>query len=162
MQLDNKIIKLRPAGEEDCRLLWEWANDPVVRTYAFSSNPIPWEEHLQWFSQKLSDPQCYIFMAIDFQDRPIGQVRFDALDEQRSEIDISIAADRRGLGYGKFLIEIASNELFYRTSIRAIHAFIKPNNYASIRTFEKAKFNPMGEKTVKGNLALHYIRKAEG
>ncbi len=31
------ILHLRPAERKDCRLLWEWANDPVTRAAAFST-----------------------------------------------------------------------------------------------------------------------------
>lgn len=47
MQMCRKNITLRQVREEDCSLLREWANDPAVRTAAFLSDPIPWEEHLR-------------------------------------------------------------------------------------------------------------------
>ena len=34
-------LHLRPAERKDCRLLWEWANDPATRAAAFSTGTIP-------------------------------------------------------------------------------------------------------------------------
>ncbi|MGD2179779.1 GNAT family N-acetyltransferase [Lusitaniella coriacea] len=159
LRIDNKTITLRQVHKEDCKLLWKWVNDPVVRASAFSSDSISWEEHSQWFLRKLADPNCYIFIALACKNTLIGQVRFDAIGQQQFEIDISIAASQRGSGYGSSLIEIAVQELATQTPTQAIHAFIKPKNYASIRVFEKAKFKALGKRIIKENLALHYERK---
>ncbi|MEK7218316.1 MAG: UDP-2,4-diacetamido-2,4,6-trideoxy-beta-L-altropyranose hydrolase, partial [Patescibacteria group bacterium] len=53
MEPPSASLRLRPATVGDGRTLWEWANDPTVRASAFSSDPIPWEEHMQWFGKKL-------------------------------------------------------------------------------------------------------------
>ncbi|RMG69686.1 MAG: GNAT family N-acetyltransferase, partial [Chloroflexi bacterium] len=92
-------IRLREIREEDCRLLWEWTNDPEVRAASFDSEPIPWVTHANWFTKKLQDPNSYIFVAIDRQDTPIGQVRFDRNDED-AVISINIAPNKKGLGFG--------------------------------------------------------------
>ena len=158
MQLEGKILKLRPVREDDCRWLWEWANDPKVRSSAFFSTPIPWEKHLQWFTNKLHDPNCHIFIALDNKNTPIGQVRFDATNNKQAEIDISLDKGKRGIGYGSLIINKAVQELFRWTSIQAVHAFIKPHNQASITAFKKAQFKKLGMETVRGNTAVHYIR----
>ncbi|MGH9508910.1 MAG: UDP-2,4-diacetamido-2,4,6-trideoxy-beta-L-altropyranose hydrolase, partial [Terriglobales bacterium] len=53
-------LRLRRATEQDCRLLWEWANDPDTRANSFSSELIPWDDHQRWFRAKLSDPACLL------------------------------------------------------------------------------------------------------
>lgn len=152
------MLTLRQVREDDCRLLWEWANDPQVRAAAFSSDPIPWEDHVEWFADKLNDPNCLIFVALNDQGTPIGQIRFDITDEQEAEIDVSIAGDRRGSGYGTLLLNQGVEEIFRTTPIRIVHAFIKPDNVGSIRAFEKAKFERVGLETMKGHTAKHYLR----
>ena len=37
-------LRMRRARESDCRLLWEWANEPGVRASAFSQRAIGWED----------------------------------------------------------------------------------------------------------------------
>jgi UDP-2,4-diacetamido-2,4,6-trideoxy-beta-L-altropyranose hydrolase len=39
------MITLKRATQEDCRLIWKWANDPDVRAASFSSKPIPYDTH---------------------------------------------------------------------------------------------------------------------
>jgi len=145
--------------EEDCRLLWEWANDPQVRAAAFSSDPISWEDHVKWFASKLNDPNCIIFVALDNDGASVGQIRFDITDEREAEIDVNIDRKRRGLGYGTLLIDKGVEEIFRTTSVRIVHAFIKPDNVSSIRAFEKAKFKKIGLKAVRGHTAIHYLRR---
>lgn len=159
MCLRDKELRLRHVREEDCKMLWEWVNDPEVRGAAFSSDAaIPWEDHVQWFMRKLHDANCFLFIALDNQDTPVGQVRFDVKNDDETEIGVSIDRSRREAGYGSLLINMAVEEIFRVTPVRAVHAFIKPYNEGSIRAFEKAKFKRLGMETVRGNTATHYVR----
>jgi len=158
MCLRGEKLRLRPARQDDCKLLWEWANEREVRASAFSSDPIPWEEHVRWFMRKLHDPRCFLFIAVDNEDTPLGQVRFDIVRDGEAEIDVSIDRDKRGLGYGALLLSKAVKEVIRVTHIRAVHAFIKPNNEASMRAFERAGFKRLSIENVRGNVAVHYIR----
>ncbi|WP_342449232.1 UDP-2,4-diacetamido-2,4,6-trideoxy-beta-L-altropyranose hydrolase [Acetomicrobium sp. S15 = DSM 107314] len=151
-----KALRLRPACEEDCQLLWEWANDAQVRESAFCSVLIPWEEHVKWFNDKLSDPNCLVFIAEDQKGIPIGQIRFDIEGEQ-AEVDVSIDKGKRGLGYGAYIIENGVKELFQNTMVKTVHAFIKPDNISSTKSFEKAGFRYIGIDTAKGHKAKHYV-----
>lgn len=126
------MIKLRRVREEDSRLLWEWANDQEVRSNSFSQKTITWEEHIQWLNEKLRDPNCLFFVALDKEERPIGQARFDL---NASE---------------------AVREVFHSGLVQTVSAFIKPANMKSVNAFERAGFRKVGLKTVRGNLAVHY------
>ena len=82
-------IWLRPAGAEDCRLIWEWANEPTVRSASFSTEAIPWERHQQWFAAKLNDPGCAFFIGVNESGVPIGQLRCD-MSDRTAVISISL------------------------------------------------------------------------
>jgi UDP-2,4-diacetamido-2,4,6-trideoxy-beta-L-altropyranose hydrolase len=158
MHIRGDKLRLRYARESDCKLLWEWANDRETRKLSFSPDPIPWEEHVQWFTRKLLEPSCLFFIAVDREDTPVGQVRFDIDRDGKAEISVSVDRDKRGLGYGALLISKAVKEVFHLTCIRSVHAFIKPNNEASIRAFERSGFKRLNIENVRGNVAVHYIR----
>ena len=66
--------RMRRVTPEDCALLFEWANDPVVRRNSFSSAKISWEEHTAWFEamQKRTDCGQYIYLC---EEEPVGQAR---------------------------------------------------------------------------------------
>jgi UDP-2,4-diacetamido-2,4,6-trideoxy-beta-L-altropyranose hydrolase len=157
-QTQESFFSLRKVMEEDCQLLWEWANEPSVRAVSFSSEPISWSQHLEWFDRKLQDLNCYFFIALNRDNIPIGQVRFDREAGDRAVISIALAPEKRGFGYGSIVLNMAVEEIFSKTPIQTIFAFIKPSNSPSIRLFEKAEFQRMGQITIKGYVALQYRR----
>ncbi len=156
----ERAIHLRDACEGDCVLVYKWANDPDSRAASFSTDPIAWEEHIQWFGRKLTDPDCILFIALDREGSPLGQVRFESEGNNADAvISTSIDSSFRGRGMGSLIILRAAEELFRRRPISRINAFIKPQNRASIRSFERAGFIKVGMKIIKGNEALHYIKE---
>jgi UDP-2,4-diacetamido-2,4,6-trideoxy-beta-L-altropyranose hydrolase len=155
----NPGVRVRRATESDSRLLWEWANEPGVRASAFSQQVIDWDEHSAWFQAKLADEACIILIGEVSDGQPIGQVRINQKANQEAEIDVSVARNFRGAGYGSLLLETALRGVFDSGRITKMHAFIRPENLASARAFEKAGFRRLGETKVKGNLALHYCRE---
>lgn len=150
------VLKLSAVRQEDCQLLWEWANDPVVRTASFSTEPIPWEDHVRWFRTKLSDSNCFYYILLSQEGVPVGQVRFDT-SGRKAEISISIAPSFRGSGFGAGGIRVASKHLFRETAIARVYAHIKPSNNRSIYAFTKAGYHMDGIKTVKGHRALRMV-----
>jgi UDP-2,4-diacetamido-2,4,6-trideoxy-beta-L-altropyranose hydrolase len=151
-------VKLRPATIDDCRLLWEWANEPEVRAASFSTELIPWEEHVNWLRRKVSDPGCHLYIIVlSGNDFPIGQVRFDSMGNE-AEIHINIASNLHGHGYGSQAILMASKQLFKETAITRIYANIKPDNSNSVRAFANAGFKTAGNvKMVKGHKAVQMV-----
>lgn len=178
LRMNEDSLHLRPATADDCRRVWEWANDPAVRAISFTSEPIPWELHVAWFTRKLADANTRLWIArppgAPVSDpalsdsrvpnagsetgAPLGQVRFD-LDGSTSTISVSLDASRRGKNLGALLIWSACQKHFRESAVETIHAFIKPDNAASIRTFEKAGFEPAGKTEVKACAALRFELK---
>jgi L-amino acid N-acyltransferase YncA len=156
----DRQLKLRKVTQDDCELLWKWANDPIVRAASFSSEPITWEEHLSWFNSKLNSSNCYHFIAFDVRDEPIGQVRFDLDKQLQSVVSISLASNRRSQGYGKLMLKMAIEELSKCTLVNNIQAFIKADNFASIKLFKSLEFTKeCAELTSLHNRDLCYVYK---
>ena len=149
---------LRDVLQDDCELIWRWANDPEVRAVSFSSDYISYDEHKKWFDKKLRDPECIFWIAMDEEDKPFGQVRFDARQNGSVDISISLGKEYRGQNYGSILLDIAVERLFNTTTKKEVHAYIKPENVRSIRAFEKARFKWLGMKEINGCLSMHYVR----
>ncbi len=185
LRMNEDTLHLRPATADDCRRVWEWANDPVVRAVSFSSETIPWASHAAWFSQKLSDANCRLWIAEEPEQIPrpatdalqpvlensegrqdarpalaVGQVRFD-LESHTATISVGLDVRRRGKNLGALLIWSACQKLFRESAVEAVHALIKPDNAASIRAFKKAGFEPAGEAAVKGCVALKFVLQRE-
>ena len=47
-------LNLRLATAEDRVLLWQWANDPVVRRNSFDTQAIDWPDHDSWCAKKFA------------------------------------------------------------------------------------------------------------
>jgi RimJ/RimL family protein N-acetyltransferase len=161
--IQTQMLRLRTAQKSDAQLLWEWANDPQVRAASFSSDPIPWERHVQWFYAQLKSPNCIIYIAINSDNIPLGQIRYE-IEENNAVMSISIAKNYRHQGYGSELIKLACDRLFQDLKISQIHAYIKPDNQSSIRSFIKADFVEIGttnwpKSTANNQLAMHLVKQ---
>lgn len=126
---------LRLADQDDMDLLYEWANDDLVRNNSFNTSKIPYADHVEWFQRMMAscNVEQYIFMD---DNNPVGQVRI-TLYEDTAEIGYSIAADSRGHGYGKQMIsELYKNVSENHPEIKKLIAKVKEDNKASKKIFE--------------------------
>jgi UDP-2,4-diacetamido-2,4,6-trideoxy-beta-L-altropyranose hydrolase len=153
LHLNEDALNLQTAIEADSQCIWNWANQPDVRAASFSSEPIPWQSHVEWLQAKLADPNCRLWIARDKNQRPVGQVRFD-VTEDKATISVSIDPTQRGQGIGTLLIWVGCRRLFRETLVKSIQAYIKPENTASVRAFEGAGFEKMPNAKVRGCEAL--------
>jgi UDP-2,4-diacetamido-2,4,6-trideoxy-beta-L-altropyranose hydrolase len=149
-------IRLRRARPDDVRRLFEWANDPAVRAASFSTEPISWETHVDWFERKIGQNRNLLFIAEDENGAALGQIRFD-LKGSEAELNLSLAKEKRGVGLAVPLIEAGVREVLASTRCETVHAFVKPQNAASGRAFEKAGFVRAGIEQVRGNSAVHFV-----
>jgi len=156
-QREHKGLHLRRARSEDSRLLWEWANDPVVRAASFSSAPISWETHCDWLARKLGENTSLIFIAEDGTGTPCGQIRFDTRTDGDWEVDVSIARTMRGRGFASELIRLGVQALVENDQGARVHALVKPANAASAKAFTKAGFEQIGVGDVHGDAAIHLV-----
>ena len=138
-RLFGDLLALRRARPEDVQTVFELSNDPVVRSVSFSSDEIRWEDHQRWFAHKLSDPSC-LFLIVEFGGLFCGQIRLDQSGSDAT-ISLSFTNETRGLGFGGAAIPLAIGIVRReRPEVREIIAFVKTENQASMRVFEKTGF----------------------
>ena len=139
----------RVATVNDTRLYFDWANDPDTRRQSFNSAPIGWEQHKVWFARKLTDPDALLLVFETVDGVPVGQVRFEKQADSDVIIGVSVDTAFRGRGLAAELIREACTVCRKKWNNPApghnrqnvlISAYIKPENVASIRAFEKAGF----------------------
>jgi len=155
MHLEERSLRLRRARQEDCERIWRMACDAEARAASFSTQPILWERHVQWFHNKMRDRDCLLFLAQDIEDNYIGQVRFD-VKEGEAVIGINIVNGMRRKGHARQLVQMAVKELFHMSPVKSVHAFVKKDNERSIRTFRGASFKLKGNEMVGDHIALHF------
>jgi len=135
----------REAGMADAELLWGWANDAETRRNAFSKAPIPFEEHVAWLEGRLRSSATRMWIFSDG-DAPVGQVRFD-VEGDRAEIDIAVAPERRGRGYGRAMLVEAIRRLRAERGVRERPtASVLEDNARSLRMFRACGFKEVGEE----------------
>jgi UDP-2,4-diacetamido-2,4,6-trideoxy-beta-L-altropyranose hydrolase len=132
-------IRLRPARNDDCDILWRWANDPGTRNASFRPASIAWDQHREWFEKSLSDDQTLIMIAED-SGNPIATLRMKNEGDGVAQISITLAPEARGKGLAAYLIERGSREAAALMDTRRVEALIKPENIASRRAFENAGY----------------------
>lgn len=141
--LSKKKLFVREARLEDAHQLWLWANNPEVRASSYNQAPIPWEDHLAWIKKRMASPLCFLFIIENLQAQPIGQARFDWLEEPGAWlIDYSLDQTMRGKGLGTDLLLTATEQLVCMLkktsqSTPLLHAFVKKDNLASVKVFER-------------------------
>ncbi len=148
-------LTLRLASGDDAKLLWEWANDPETRKFSFSSAPIAWQTHQTWLASKLSNPSYFFRIALDASEVPIGYIRCEK-KENRGLISVSVSPLMRREGYGSRIIQLATQVIFKEMNVEMIHAYIKKENQASQKTFEKAGFQYEGIVVLEQHQALQF------
>ncbi len=160
MTMTGARFRLRDARPDDLHTLLDWVNEPGVRASAFSGEPIDPEEHRDWFESRLADPACAIYIAVNAEDRPLGQIRFELEGPERAEVDVSVAGEHRGRGLGSELIARGVERLTQETGVRRVEALVRVENVASHRAFEKAGFRRGEACEVRGRPALRWTRAA--
>ncbi|MDB5242444.1 MAG: family N-acetyltransferase [Spirosoma sp.] len=143
------MLSYRRAQPDDVQLYFTWANDPDTRRQSFNSNPISLATHITWFTGKLTDLNALLLVFENETGKAVGQVRFERttiVDEwEEVIISLSIDATERGKGLARQLIEQGCAVCRELWGAVAVHAYIKPDNRASVRAFEQAGFRLSAE-----------------
>ncbi len=134
------MVYLRKADYSDLELLYNWANDPLVRQNSFKSEEIPLKEHIMWFNRMMEDDSVHQFILM-IDDKPVGQIRLKT-EEGAAEIGYSIALEYRKKGLGRMLLKLIKDEVKKEfPEVKTLIAKVKPGNRASKNIFESEQFD---------------------
>lgn len=147
-------LTVRRALSSDVKLTYEWAQDHATRENSFSKDTITLESHTRWFLAKVNDPRFNYYIC-EASNVPAGIVRFDPAEEGYV-IGITIAPAFRGKGLAEKFIKIACEAFFGNVKGAVVYAYIKLNNAASIRSFEKAGFEYHSAVSINGIESIKY------
>jgi RimJ/RimL family protein N-acetyltransferase len=147
------LLKIREATESDAKLIFNWSNDPLVRAQSFYSKTIEFDNHKNWFKEKLQNYNSLLLIN-KFDESNIGLVRFE-LEKNMCTIGILLDEKYRGKGLSSLML-INSSAYYFKRFSMPIFAYIKESNIASIRSFEKAGYKVFNETMVNGFNTLVY------
>jgi len=146
-------VRYRKAEEKDMMQVFEWANDPLSRANSYFSEPIELQTHKTWFDKKLKDKNSFIYIA-EVENKPAGMVRYD-IGEENTVVGILVGKHFRGKGLASdFLRDTA--KLYFKENQKTVLAYIKKENMASVRSFEKADYKKEKEEVVHGCASFIY------
>ncbi len=155
-------ITLRPVRMEDARQLWEWRNDEKVRMHSFDSDAIQWEFHLRWLEERLKSASPGRFWIVDYDSKPVGQVRIDCSSAEEGTISISLDVKARGHGLGVAVIALASREAIRQLALPRLVAMIKSSNQQSLAAFAAAGYRRSGGGQVKEQACIRMSFPSSG
>ena len=126
--------EIRLAELQDLDLVYEWANDPVVRNNSYQSSEIPYESHVEWFTNKIGSPSC-VYYILQMGDVAIGQIRFD-LEGHTATINYSVDSNYREKGVSKILLRKGIAAFLNQNEETEIVGYVKKGNIASMKSFQ--------------------------
>lgn len=141
----DKPFFLRRATAEDAMLYFAWANDPEARANSLSSASIPLQDHLRWFSTRVTSPDALLFVCESPLRGPVGQVRFEKLEDGRHLLSYSLDPKFRGQRLSLPMLTAALNKLAGATG--GVLAKARTNNPASLKTLRQAGFQELASST---------------
>lgn len=153
------MLTYRIANESDLMLYFEWANDIEVREQSFNENIISLEEHTKWFFEKINDINSVLLVFENELHQPVGQTRFQVINDTENVIGISVSKEHRGYGYASQILIQSSDYFLKKYPNRKIIAYIKETNIASINSFNKAGFIFIDNLVYLDHKAVMYIKK---
>ncbi|WP_169630231.1 GNAT family N-acetyltransferase [Flavobacterium humi] len=155
----NNLLSFRKATENDVELYFNWTNDPSVRSNSYMSESIPYENHVRWFLSKIKEEDCLMLVFQDKNHQDVGQVRIQKSEGNTAVIGVSTDENHRGKGYASQMISLASAYFLAKNPDICISAYIKSENLASAKAFEKAGFTLKEMLQYQHTESFHYIKK---
>jgi len=149
------MLTIRLAGPEDVEDVYLLSNDPVVRAVSLSTDAIPYENHVKWYTARLADTATLFLLVHDAQNL-VSQVRFFRESVDCAEISISIASAYRGRGLGSEIMHMAIRFVRDFWQIRRILAMVKTDNAASNSFFLKCGYVLDAETNYKSCACYRY------
>ena len=150
------MLKVRQALRSDSKQFFAWRNDPLVVASSFTNGVIKKRDHQRWYDQKLVSDDCSMYV-VEYNTEPAGQMRFD-ISGSEATINYSLDAAFRGRDLAARSVNRAI-ALFAEEheNVRSIVAFVKADNVASCRVFEKLNFEFDGydRKMEANRFSLH-------
>jgi len=152
-------LNLRKASVGDIDDLFEWANDPITRRNSYNQEKIDYTSHVKWAQNRLNSSDCLFLIFENSKAQKIGFVRFDKNEQKNWVISINIAPVQRGNGYSVELLRRAISHFVNIKDEAEVEAYIKRENIASVKAFERAGFEVLKNVNVKGEESVLMIWK---
>lgn len=132
-------VHLRPATLDDMRMVFKWRNDPFLVARGSSRLTVSWEVHQRWFTETINGDSRKMFI-VQGDEQPIGQVRFDRINQGGCVITAYLLKEFTGKGYGVEAIRGGCLEIHKMWAVQRVIACVRMDNRHARSAFMKALF----------------------
>lgn len=133
-------INLRRATKSDLQTTFKWVNHEAVRKFSMNSQPVSFDSHSAWFLEKITSQETAYYILENAGKVALGSIRFD-LEGEIAKINYLVDPEYHGMGLGNVLLKegmaVLKKEV---SSIQSVYGWVFQTNIASVKIFEKLKF----------------------
>lgn len=140
LRKSTSAIHVRVATIDDASILYDWRNDPSVRSVSRSHHELNWTSHLSWLSRVLGNSQQCL-LIVEYRNTPGGTVRFDRQTGTDSwEVSMTLAPQLRGQRLSRPFLDAAEQFFLPRHQPVELVAEMLVTNQASSSLFQSAGY----------------------
>lgn len=133
------MLYFRFASFKDVELYFEWVNDPEARQNSLNTEIIDYQDHVKWFSEKVNNPNVFMYLFLNENNIPVGQVRIEK-ETDWVFIGQSIGKEHRGKKYSSEMLSNATDDFLKNYPEHTILSVVKANNSASLKMARNSGF----------------------
>lgn len=147
------MLTYRHASISDSDLYFRWVNDVLVRKNSLNTEAILLEDHRNWFSNKINNPNVFMYVFINHQNEPVGQVIIELKNDWVS-VGQSIAREHRGKKYSTEMLTKSTDAFLEKFPKQTIVSVVKTTNIPSIKMSIQSGFNVLEKEAVKEKILV--------
>lgn len=133
-------LQLRRATKSDLQTTFKWVNHEAVRKFSMNTQTVSFDSHSVWFSQKVTSSDTAYYILENADKVALGSIRFD-LEGDTGKINYLVDPEYHGMGLGNVLLKRGMAALKKEvSSIQYVYGWVFQTNIASVKIFEKLKF----------------------
>ena len=154
------MITLRDLSIDDAQMIFIWRNTEEIIHLSTSRKKVTLDEHLQWIKESIDNSNRHL-LIIEYQNIPVGQVRFDRTFKtlERATISMYLLPDYQNKNIGSMAIKQACTKIFNQwKDLNEIYAFVRDTNERSQKFFIKNNFYADDEYTITNHQTYQFSR----
>lgn len=145
-------LNFRALEDSDALPIYRWQRDPSTRLYSGVVAVPTWQEHVDWFSDRMANPPSECLLVAETVDavstlfggtdrsRPVGFAKVEMnLESSSAAISIVVSPVARGRGVGRKLINAVTSIGLIKFAV-PIYATIHKENAPSLSAFARAGY----------------------
>ncbi|MGZ4161028.1 MAG: UDP-4-amino-4,6-dideoxy-N-acetyl-beta-L-altrosamine N-acetyltransferase [Neobacillus sp.] len=132
---------VRALTEKDKDIIYQWRNSEQIRVNMYNDQPIPYENHCQWFEDIMQN-QAAFYRLFLCQNKPLGFISFKNSNRQNQTCvwGFYIGESNAPKGSGTIMGSLALDYAFHHLNMRKIIGEVLSFNKKSERFHQKLGF----------------------